>query len=51
MQEELAIANKVAWETKAYQAWVNKYGTPDELAVELKARTQASSALLVKVYW
>ena len=32
MQEELAIANKVAWETKAYQAWVHKYGTPDELA-------------------
>ncbi|NHN29585.1 class I SAM-dependent methyltransferase [Paenibacillus agricola] len=36
MQEELAIANKVAWETKAYQAWVQEYGTPDELAVKLK---------------
>lgn len=36
VQEELAIANKLAWETKAYQAWVQKYGTPEELAVELK---------------
>ncbi|WP_157685621.1 class I SAM-dependent methyltransferase [Paenibacillus donghaensis] len=36
MQQELAIANKVAWETKAYQAWVQRYGTPDELAVELQ---------------
>lgn len=36
MQEELAIANKAAWEKKAYQAWVRKYGTPDELASELR---------------
>lgn len=36
MQEELARANKAAWETKAYQAWVQKFGTPDELAEELK---------------
>lgn len=38
MQEELVIANKLAWETKAYQAWVQKYGTPEELAVELKLK-------------
>ncbi|WP_141502913.1 hypothetical protein [Paenibacillus luteus] len=38
MQEELANANKVAWETKAYQAWVQTYGTPDELASELKLK-------------
>ncbi|GGD58636.1 class I SAM-dependent methyltransferase [Paenibacillus nasutitermitis] len=36
MQEELARVNKVAWETKAYQAWVHQYGTPVELAEELK---------------
>lgn len=36
MQEELSNANKAAWETKAYQAWVHKFGTPDELAVELQ---------------
>ncbi|MGO4545359.1 class I SAM-dependent methyltransferase [Paenibacillus sp. 2TAB23] len=36
MQEEMAIANKLAWGTKAYQAWVQAYGTPDELAVQLK---------------
>ncbi|MCT1404012.1 methyltransferase domain-containing protein [Paenibacillus sp. p3-SID867] len=36
MQEKLAIANKVAWETKAYQAWVQNYGTPEELAVKLR---------------
>lgn len=36
MQEKLAIANKAAWETKAYQAWVQEYGTPDELASKLK---------------
>lgn len=32
----MAIANKFAWETKAYKAWVLQYGTPDELAVLLK---------------
>jgi len=36
MQEKLVIANKIAWETKAYQAWVREYGTPDELASVLK---------------
>ncbi|MCI3927671.1 class I SAM-dependent methyltransferase [Paenibacillus sp. TRM 82003] len=36
MQEELAKANKAAWETKAYRAWVARYGTPDELAASLK---------------
>ncbi|GGG09560.1 methyltransferase [Paenibacillus albidus] len=39
MQEKLASANKVAWETKAYQAWVREYGTPDELAEELKLKS------------
>jgi SAM-dependent methyltransferase len=38
LQEELAKANKVAWETKAYQAWVHRFGTPDELASELKLK-------------
>lgn len=38
VQEELAVANKFAWETKAYQAWVQTFGTPDELAVELKQK-------------
>jgi 2-polyprenyl-3-methyl-5-hydroxy-6-metoxy-1,4-benzoquinol methylase len=38
MQEELARANKAAWEFKAYQAWVNKFGTPDKLAEELKLK-------------
>lgn len=32
----MAIANKFAWETKAYKAWIGQYGTPDELAVQLK---------------
>jgi len=36
VQEKLASANKFAWETKAYQAWVQEYGRPDELAVELQ---------------
>lgn len=38
MQDELATANKAAWETKAYEAWVQLYGTPDELARELKLK-------------
>ncbi|MFK7696771.1 class I SAM-dependent methyltransferase [Paenibacillus sp. HJGM_3] len=37
MQEKLSSANKMAWETRAYQAWVREFGTPDELAVKLKA--------------
>lgn len=40
MQEELARANKAAWETKAYQAWVQTYGTPNELAEELKIKNK-----------
>ncbi len=36
LQEQLSIANKIAWETKAYQAWVQNYGTPEELAEKLK---------------
>lgn len=36
MQEQLAKANKTAWETKAYQAWVQAHGTPEELADKLK---------------
>ncbi|MDR6552287.1 class I SAM-dependent methyltransferase [Paenibacillus qinlingensis] len=36
MQKQLSTANKMAWETKAYQAWVQHFGTPEELAAELK---------------
>jgi 2-polyprenyl-3-methyl-5-hydroxy-6-metoxy-1,4-benzoquinol methylase len=36
VQDEFSRANKKAWETKAYQAWVHNFGTPDELAGELK---------------
>jgi SAM-dependent methyltransferase len=37
MQERLSTANKAAWETKAYQAWLAAYGTPEELAEKLKS--------------
>jgi 2-polyprenyl-3-methyl-5-hydroxy-6-metoxy-1,4-benzoquinol methylase len=40
MQEELAIANKAAWETKAYQAWVHHLGTPGEQAEQLKLQNK-----------
>lgn len=33
-------ANKVAWETKAYQAWVQSNGTPNKLAEELKMQKE-----------
>ncbi|ACT02194.1 class I SAM-dependent methyltransferase [Paenibacillus sp. JDR-2] len=36
MQERLVKANKIAWETKAYEAWVRQYGTPAELAETLR---------------
>ena len=36
MQKEQSAANKAAWETKAYQAWVEAHGTPENLAEELK---------------
>ncbi|GMA63057.1 class I SAM-dependent methyltransferase [Alicyclobacillus fastidiosus] len=36
MQQQLSRANKTAWETKAYQAWVHEFGTPNQLAEELK---------------
>ncbi|AIQ48687.1 hypothetical protein R70723_24345 [Paenibacillus sp. FSL R7-0273] len=36
MQEQLSAANKAAWETKAYQAWVEHHGTPEALAEVLK---------------
>ncbi|REE68767.1 methyltransferase family protein [Paenibacillus taihuensis] len=36
MQERFARTNKAAWEKKAYQAWVQAHGAPNELAEELK---------------
>ena len=36
MQEEQVRANKAAWETQAYRAWIRMHGTPGELASELK---------------
>ena len=36
MQEQLSRVNKTAWETKAYQAWVHEFGTPNQNAEELK---------------
>lgn len=36
LQGELTRLNKVAWNTRAYRAWVEQYGTPDQLAEELK---------------
>ncbi|QSO54222.1 class I SAM-dependent methyltransferase [Alicyclobacillus curvatus] len=36
MQERLSRANKIAWETKAYQAWTQHLGEPSEHAHQLK---------------
>lgn len=36
MQEQMSSTNKAAWESKAYQAWTQHHGAPDELAVQLK---------------
>jgi len=36
MQEQLSRANKVAWETKAYQAWTRHLGEPSEYAHKLR---------------
>lgn len=36
MQEQMARANKTAWETKAYQAWIQHHGSAEELAGRLK---------------
>ncbi|MFD1675204.1 class I SAM-dependent methyltransferase [Alicyclobacillus fodiniaquatilis] len=38
MQEQLSHTNKTAWETKAYQAWIHEFGTPSQLAEELKQK-------------
>lgn len=35
MQDEVTHANKIAWESKAYEAWLRAYGTPTELAYKL----------------
>lgn len=35
MQEQLAAANKAAWESGAYQAWVQHHGSPEEYARKL----------------
>lgn len=32
MQDELTKANRVAWNTKAYDAWIRLYGAPEQLA-------------------
>lgn len=36
MQNEMSKANKAAWESKAYLAWVREHGEPAVLAEELK---------------
>ncbi|WP_339313338.1 class I SAM-dependent methyltransferase [Paenibacillus sp. FSL M7-0896] len=36
MQEQMSLTNKAAWETKAYQAWTQYHGSPEELAVQLQ---------------
>jgi len=36
LQEKFAAANKAAWESKAYQAWVSAHGSPEELAKKLQ---------------
>lgn len=40
MQDEVTRANKIAWESGAYKAWVHAYGTPKELAERLKMDPQ-----------
>ncbi len=36
MQEKQTEANKLAWNTKAYDAWMNHFGTPIEQAEKLR---------------
>jgi SAM-dependent methyltransferase len=37
MTTKLSAQNRKAWETQAYEAWVNQYGAPQDYAAELKA--------------
>ncbi|SEO95141.1 Methyltransferase domain-containing protein [Paenibacillus sp. OV219] len=37
MQQKQTEVNRLAWNTKAYEAWMTHFGTPTERAVELKA--------------
>lgn len=36
MQEKQTATNRKAWNTKAYDAWLNHFGTPDERAKKLR---------------
>lgn len=36
MQERLTAVNRKAWNTKAYEAWLAHFGTPEERAKDLK---------------
>lgn len=36
LQDQFARVNKIAWEMKAYQAWIRRFGEPEVLAQMLK---------------
>jgi hypothetical protein len=41
MQAEQNLINKMAWNTKAYQAWFRGYGTPKEVAEQMKKEPES----------
>lgn len=41
VQKELNIGNELAWNQKAYDAWVNRYGTPEAAAAKIMQDPQA----------
>jgi ubiquinone/menaquinone biosynthesis C-methylase UbiE len=41
MQEEQSLMNKIAWNTKAYQAWIRLYGSPAEIAKAMKENPES----------
>ncbi len=48
MEKDLSKINERAWNCLAYEAWLNRYGTPDEAALKIKKNPSARLSSLYK---
>ena len=50
MQEEHTQVNELAWNQMAYEAWVNRFGTPIEASQKILADPHSRLGLLDKYF-
>lgn len=50
MSQDLSKINEKAWNYLAYQAWINRFGTPDEAAIKIKNNPEGRLSSLYKYF-